>query len=87
MSEYIEGVGEVPYPVPPGTLLVVVGGLGIPSIVRVEPDSSWMCVAGIFKGRPILTNKPVRHVCQDGDIFEDLGLEVRGGELVPMDTL
>lgn len=69
----------------PGSLLVVVGGLGIPSIVRVEPDGSWMCVAGIFKGRVIRSDKPVRHVCRDGDIFEDLGLEVRGGELVPVE--
>ena len=58
----------------PGALLVVVGGLGIPSIVRVEPDGSWMCVAGTFKGRPIRSDKSVRHVCRDGDIFEDLGL-------------
>lgn len=72
---------------PPGALLVVVGGLGIPSIVRVEQDGSWMCVRGIFKGRPIRTNKPVRHVCRDGDIFEDLGLVVRGSELVPMEAL
>jgi len=69
----------------PGALLVVVGGLGIPSIVRVEPDGSWMCVAGTFKGRPIRSDKSVLHVCRDGDVFEDLGLEVRGGELVPVD--
>ncbi len=71
----------------PGALLVVIGGLGIPSIVRVEPDGSWMCVAGIFKGRPINADKSVRHVCQDGDIFEDLGLAVQGGELVPVEAL
>lgn len=69
----------------PGQILVVVGGLGIPSIVRVEADGSWTCIAGIFKGRPILTNKPVRHVCQDGDIFEDLGVVVRAGRLVPVE--
>jgi hypothetical protein len=85
MTEYIEGIGEVPYQHRPGTLLVVRGGLGIPSIVRVERDGSWWCVAGIFKGRPILRGKPVLHVCEDGDIFEDLKLTVHDGELVPVE--
>jgi len=69
---------------PAGTLLVVVGSLGIPSLVRVQPDGSWMCVEGIFRGRPIRAVKRICHVCQDGDVFEDLGLEVRNGRLVPV---
>jgi hypothetical protein len=70
----------------PGTLLVVRGGLGIPSLVRVREDGGWTCVEGIFKGREISTNKHVCHVCQEGDEFEDLGLVVRGGELVPVEA-
>jgi len=68
----------------PGQLLVVVGALGIPSIVRVESDGSWWCVAGPFRGRSVGTSKTVAHVCEDGDVFEDLGVVVRGGELVPV---
>lgn len=83
-DEYIEGIGEVPYPHSSGTLLVVCGGLGIPSIVRVECDGSWRCVAGIFKGRPIRTDKKIVHVCEEGDVFEDLELVICGGELVPI---
>ena len=63
------------------TYLVVVGPIGIPSLVRVEPDGSWMCVAGIFKGRYIRNDKEVRHICKDGDIFTDLGLAIENGEL------
>lgn len=70
----------------PGTLLVVRGGLGIPSIVRVEPDGTWMCVAGIFTGRSIRANKEVVHICEDGDVFVDRGLVVRDGELVSVNA-
>lgn len=66
-----------------GSHLVVVGNLGIPSLVRVEADGTWRCVAGIFRGREVRAEgKRVVHVCQDGDVFEDLGLVVRGGVLL-----
>lgn len=84
MNEHIEGVGEVPRPFVPGTLLVVRGNLGVPYIVRVEAAGMWVCIYGIFKGRHIQSNKQVLHVCEDGDTFDDIGLVVRGGELVPM---
>ena len=65
-----------------GTHLIAVGGLGIPSLVRVEDDGSWLCVAGIFKGRPISTHKSVVRVCEEGDYFEDIGARILNGKLV-----
>jgi len=68
----------------PGSFIVVRGGIGIPSLVQVQDDGAWLCVAGIFKGRELSHGKKVVHVCEDGDVFEDLGVEVRGRELVPV---
>ena len=72
-----------------GKLLVVVGGFGIPSIVRVEPDGSWTCVAGIFCGRKMApAGRRVVRVCEDGDVFEDVGpfgVRVDGGRLVDLE--
>ena len=42
--------------------LVVVGSRGIPSLVRVERDGSWLCVGGIFKVRKLGKTKAVKHV-------------------------
>jgi hypothetical protein len=71
----------------PGMLLVVRGPLGLPQIVRVTGDEEWIAVVGLggSSGRVVNSeSKTVLHVCQNGDIFEDLGMVVKGGELVPV---
>lgn len=67
----------------PGMLLVVRGGLGIPQIVRVTADEEWIGVLGIGKDRIVnAESKQVLHVCQEGDVFEDVGVVVENGKLV-----
>jgi hypothetical protein len=74
-------VEKMPYEYP-GMLLVVRDGLGI-QIVQVTGEDTWEGVYGIGKGRIVQAEgKDVVHVCQDGDIFEDIGMEVKGGALV-----
>lgn len=64
-------------------LLVVRGGLGIPQIVRVTADEEWIGVLGIGKDRIVnAESKQVLHVCQEGDVFEDVGVVVENGKLV-----
>lgn len=72
----------------PGMFIVILGGLGIPQIVRVTTEDTWEGVLGFAKGRIVnAEGKQIVHVCQEGDIFEDIGLVVRDGELVPVQQL
>lgn len=69
----------------PGMLLIVLGGLGVPQIVRVTDEDTWEGVFGFSKGRTIAAEgKTVIHVLQDGDVIEDIKMIVRGDELVSM---
>lgn len=67
----------------PSMLLVILGGLGIPQIVRITGEDTWEGVWGFVKGRIVnAEGKQIVHVCQEGDIFEDIGMVVRDGDLV-----
>lgn len=70
-----------------GSLLIITGALGVPTIVRVETneagDEVWRGVFGFSRGRQVSpVGKTIKHVCSEGDVFDDIGWEVRGGELV-----
>ena len=68
---------------PPGMLLIARGAIGVPYIVRVQGDGTWLCVAGIFSGRRVVARRRrALAIIEEGDVIEDLGLVARGGELV-----
>ena len=70
---------------PPGMLIIARGAIGVPYIVRVQGDGTWLCVAGVFSGRhwdgPTKSRRALA-IIEEGDVIEDLGLVARGGELV-----
>jgi len=69
----------------PGMLLVVRGGLGIPQIVEVTNDFRWLGVYGIGRNRIVRREgKTILRVLRDGDVFTDIGREVKGGRLVEL---
>jgi hypothetical protein len=70
----------------PGMLMIVTGNLGVPQVVKVTGDEEWIGVFGFSAGRVINPDgKLVHHVLREGDVLEDINMEVRNGELLKME--